>query len=127
MGERYVDLMLNRLWLIVVVVSVVVVASGIFLSLLGPSVFLAPGEVNVVDIPDEGNLKSSINFIFVGIIAALFLVTIALLIVLYLKRKEKKKEIPRFNVFGVNPGIDSSVGGSVGKVSVKGKVSGEFK
>ena len=96
------DLVLNRLWLFVAIVSVLLVFLGIFLGIFGKNVYFTPSDTNVgVEvISGTETLKSAVGFVLAGVVITLLFVTVVLLVVLFLK-KRKKKRIPKFNVFGI--------------------------
>jgi len=106
MKKRNLDMVLKRLWLFVAIVSVALVFYGILLGVFNSDVYLGPEyEVDVTivgDYPDSG-LKTAVNYFLVGTVVVLVLVTIALLVVFYMKRRRMKqvKSIPKFDVLGV--------------------------
>jgi len=108
MGKKSnLDLVLRKLWLGVAGVSVLVILFGIVLSILGPGIYLEPGDDRVqVEVVSGGlGLNKTVSFVLVGVVVALFLVTVVLLIVLYIKRSREKRAIPKFDVFGTKSGL----------------------
>jgi ABC-type Fe3+ transport system permease subunit len=101
-----VNVLLNKLWIFVAVVSILLVVMGIVVSLFGDGVYLGPLETYEVSVEVTDNslgVRSTVNFILAGVVVALFLVTVTLLILLFMRKHEKRK-IPKFNVFGVKQG-----------------------
>mgnify|MGYP000648644989 CR=1 FL=1 len=107
---------LNKLWIAVVIVSFLLIIFGTVVNYLSLGVvLLAPedSQISVEVVSDNGSFKSAVNFLLVGVIGALFIVTLILLIVFLLKhRKEKalmvKQEIPNFDVFGMQHGLKTA-------------------
>ena len=104
-----INLILNRLWIIVVIVCILLILFGLVSNFLSYGVVLLSPEdtrAKVEVVSGEGSFKQAVNFVLVGVVTALFIVTVILLIILFLKRRrERKMKVPKFDVFGMHEGL----------------------
>lgn len=109
-GDEGLNFILNKLWVIAVVINIFLILFGVVSNILSYSVILLSPEdiqVSVEVVSDTGSFKSAVNFVLGGVVIALFIITVILLIIFLLKRRREKKEvrIPEFDVFGMQQGL----------------------